>query len=622
MNLVSKTFHYLRENGVRDTGRKISNWYRVHFTAENDYKAFRRRNETGPLELRRQRERRFDHPVTFSIVVPLYRTPEKFLRELIESVEKQTYPHWELCLADGSVTENSTENADAEGQPAPALSPLQDILEEYVRKDPRIKVKYLEKNEGISGNTNAALKMAAGDFMVLCDHDDLLAPDALYECADAIEKNPEIDILYTDEDKISYRGDRYLEPNFKPDFNPDLLCSTNYICHLFVFRRWLFEQCGGFHSEFDGAQDQDLILRYTERAGKICHIPKVLYHWRKSPDSTAADPEHKRYAFENGAKAVTAHYRRLGIPAEARIGEVLGVYRTVYSWTEQPLVSIIVPNKDHAEDLRRCIESVEEKSVYRNFEWIIVENNSTEEQTFSYYEELKKKENTRVVVWKGPFNFSAINNFGAGFSRGTYLWLLNNDTEMIRPESMKDMLDICMRSDVGIVGAKLYYPDDTIQHAGVIIGAGGIAGHMFTGLGRGLAGYGLRAICTQDLNAVTAACMMVKKEVYDRVGGLDEKFQVAFNDIDFCLRVRREGYLVVYDAWAEFYHFESKSRGQDNTGEKLKRFQSEINRFAERWKDLLVQGDPYYNPNLSIRQADFKLRVGDEKWELPVMFRE
>lgn len=622
MNLVSKTFHYLRENGVRDTGRKISNWYQVHFTAENDYKAFRRRNETGPLELRRQRERRFEHPVTFSIVVPLYRTPEKFLRELIESVEKQTYPHWELCLADGSIAGKKIVNPEGERQAAPAVSPLRDILEEYVRKDSRIKVKYLEENAGISGNTNAALEMAAGDFMVLCDHDDLLAPDALYECADAVSKDPEIDILYTDEDKISYRGDRYLEPNFKPDFNPDLLCSTNYICHLFVFRRWLYEQCGGFHSEFDGAQDQDLILRYTEKAGRICHIPKVLYHWRKSPDSTAADPEHKRYAFENGAKAVTAHYRRIGVPAEAQIGEVLGVYRTVYSWTEQPLVSIIVPNKDHAEDLRRCIESVEEKSVYRNFEWIIVENNSMEEQTFSYYEELKKKANTRVVVWKGPFNFSAINNFGAGFARGKYLWLLNNDTEMIRPESMKDMLDICMRSDVGIVGAKLYYPDDTIQHAGVIIGAGGIAGHMFTGLGRGLAGYGLRAICTQDLNAVTAACMMVKKEVYDRVGGLDEKFQVAFNDIDFCLRVRREGYLVVYDAGAEFYHFESKSRGQDNTGEKLKRFQSEINRFAERWKDLLVQGDPYYNPNLSIRQADFKLRVGDEKWELPVVYRE
>ncbi|MGN0361329.1 MAG: glycosyltransferase family 2 protein [Bilifractor sp.] len=609
MNLAVKALQYLKKNGIRDTGRKAKNWYQIHFTAENDYKAFRRRNMPGMQELRRQRAYRFRHPVKFSIVVPLYRTPEPFLRALIDSVEKQTYADWELCLADGSLQEDDSQNN----------SPLYNVLEEYRGKDSRIRVTYLKRNEGISGNTNAALQMATGDFIVLCDHDDVLAPDALFACAYALEKDPDIEIIYSDEDKISYSGERYISPNFKPDFNPDLLCSTNYICHLLVFRKWFYEKYGGFRSAYDGAQDHDLILRYTEQADKICHIPKVLYHWRKSPASTAADPEHKRYAFENGARAVTEHYQRIGVPAEAVIGEVLGVYRTIYHWKEQPLVSVIVPNKDHPDDLRRCIRSVKEQSRYRNFEWIIVENNSEGKEIFELYEELKHRPNVQVVTWKGAFNYSAINNFGARYAHGEYLWLLNNDTKMITPDGMKDMLDICMRSDVGIVGARLYYPDDTIQHAGVIIGAGGIAGHMFIGLGRGLAGYGLRAICVQDLNAVTAACMMVKKKVFDQVGGLDEGFQVAFNDIDFCLRVREKGYLVVYDANAEFYHFESKSRGTDHTEEKRARFQSEINRFADRWKDLLIAGDPYYNPNLSIRQADFHLRVGEEKWELPVL---
>ena len=364
MNLAGKALKYLRENGARDTVRKAQNWYRVHFTDVNDYQAFLHRNRTSQAQLRDQKKTVFQRNLKFSIVVPLYRTPEKYLREMIQSVREQTYGNWELCLADGSGIQTQDEGV--------GKTQLTDILTESSSKDGRIRFRTLPENLGIAGNTNAALDMAQGDYFVLADHDDTLAPDALFECASVLEQYPETELLYSDEDKISFSGKKYFEPNFKPDFNPDYLYGTNYICHLFVFRKDFYDRFGGFRPQFDGAQDYDLILRYTEKAENIRHIPKVLYHWRKNEGSTAADPEKKLYAYEHGALALQEHWDRMGIPARVEMGEVYGTYHTIYQWPElkeqKPLISVLVPNKDHAEDLKKCLESVESHSAYRNLE--------------------------------------------------------------------------------------------------------------------------------------------------------------------------------------------------------------------------------------------------------------
>ena len=416
-------------------------------------------------------------------------------------------------------------------------------------------------------------------------------------------------MIYSDEDKMSMDGHKFFQPHFKPDFNQDLLCTVNYICHLFVAKRELVEKVGMLRSEFDGAQDYDFIFRCTEEAEKICHIPKILYHWRCHEDSTAENPESKQYAFEAGRRAIEAHYQRKGIHATVENGEFLGLYRTKYILDEKPLISIIIPNKDHIDDLDRCVQSILKKSSYPNLEFIIVENNSTEEKTFAYYEKLQKEcSKVQVYYYKGDFNYSKINNFGVRHANGTYLLLLNNDTEMINDDCIEEMLGYCSRSDVGIVGARLYYEDDTIQHAGVVIGFGGIAGHCFVQQPRGNTGYCHRIICAQDYSAVTAACMMVKRSVFEEVGGLTEELAVAFNDIDFCMKVRQKGYLVVYNPYAELYHYESKSRGLEDTPEKQERFHKEIRTFETRWPEILKNGDPYYNPNLSLETQNFSLK--------------
>lgn len=590
-NIFQKTMRYWKNYGLKNTIKKVCQ----KLSGQRDYgnyEDFLKKYGVKEEELARQRQEVFENGPCFSIAVPLYQTKEKYLWEMIESVQAQTYTNWELCLADGSGREHS----------------LQPVVEEYIAKDKRIKYCLLEKNEGIAGNTNEALKMADGDFVVLTDHDDLLSPEALYQCAKAVQKEPQTDVIYSDEDKVDMSGKKFFEPHFKSDYNIDLLCTMNYICHLFVVRKDVMEQAGLFESCYDGAQDHDFILRCTEKAEHIVHIPKVLYHWRCHAQSTSENPESKLYAFENGCKAVKAHYDRIGIPAEVEQGPFYGMYRTHYLWKEQPLVSILIPNKDHVADLKKCMDSIEEKSTYRNFEFIIVENNSTEEETFAYYKEIEKRDNVRVLYYKEDFNYSRINNFGAREANGEYVLLLNNDTEMIEPDSIKEMLDVCMRPDVGIVGAKLIFEDNTIQHAGVIIGFGGVAGHAFIGQDRDDNGYFSRIISVQDLSAVTAACLMVRRSVFDEVEGLNEEFKVAFNDIDFCLKVRKAGYLVVYNPYAQFYHYESKSRGQEDSADKVARFQQEIGLFGERWGELLENGDPYYNPNLTLDKADFSLK--------------
>ena len=588
--LIADDFQYFRQFGPRRYAslvvRRLNSSDRIPA-----YEKWARKNEVKPDELAEQRKYHFSYEPRISIVIPAYRTRKKYLRELLRSIQKQTYGKWQLCIADGSGEDLCVE----------------EVIRKYMARDSRIRYRKLEKNEGISGNTNEALKMADGDYILLCDHDDVIPPNALFELVKALQDR-DVEIVYTDEDKISMDSSRRFDPNFKPDFNPDLLCSTNYICHLFLFPRSFYEKYGGFREEFDGAQDHDLILRYTEKAGKIVHVPKILYHWRSHYGSTADNPESKAYAFENGARAVEAHYRREGIPAHVEKGPLVGTYHTVYDWGREPMISIIVPNKDHVSDLKKCMDSVDKKSVYRNYEWIIVENNSTEEETFRYYDSIRDRENVTILTYQGGFNYSKINNFGMRQAGGELLLLLNNDTEMIRPESLKAMADLCLREDVGIAGARLLYPDRTIQHAGVIVGFGGVAGHAFCNLSSRDPGYMGRAVITQDYSAVTAACLMVRKEIFEAVGGLTEEYAVAFNDIDFCMKVGAYGKRIVYEPSAEFYHYESKSRGTEDTREKVERFRSEVERFESTWKDFLAKGDPCYNPNFSLTIGPFCLR--------------
>nr|WP_317361834.1 glycosyltransferase family 2 protein [uncultured Blautia sp.] len=589
-----KGMRYLKLHGAAGFAKKLvkkaedyknrpypyTKWYPEHMALES--------------ELEQQRKTTFAYAPLISIVIPLYNTPVPYLKELLDSVQAQTYPNFQLCLADGS--DNSRTG---------------DYIRENYGTDKRIQYKLLENNAGISENTNEAIKMATGEFIMFSDHDDTLAPNALFEIVKEMNEHPGTDVVYTDEDKVTMDGKRYFDPHFKPDFNLDMLRCNNYICHIFVVKREILEQVGMLRKEFDGAQDFDFILRCCEKAENIRHVAKILYHWRNHPASTAGNPESKMYAYEAGRNAVQAHYDRIGMKAEVSMTEQWGRYRTKLFVEGEPLVTIIIPNKDHKKELKTCVDSLFEKTSYQNFEILIIENNSTGKEIFAYYKELEAAhENVRVLTWEKEFNYSAINNFGAEHARGEYLLLLNNDIEVKTENWMEEMLSYCQREDVGIVGAKLLFPNEKIQHAGVILGMGpsGTAGHLFYNFPGDQFVYAGRSQTTQDLSAVTAACMMVKKELYQKVGGMDEAFQVAFNDIDFCLRVRETGKLVVFQAYAELYHHESLTRGYETSQKNKKRFKEEIKLFKTRWKDLLEAGDPYYNPNLTLRRSDCTLR--------------
>ena len=590
-----KGIRYWKLYGARGLAAKCGDKIKNYHLRPIPYDKWIEKHLPSKSELERQKRHSFEYSPKISIVVPLYRTPEKYLQQLVESVQQQTYSNWELCLSDGSGSD----------------SPLKGILEVMEKQDSRIKVVRNAESLQISENTNQAILASTGEFIAFADHDDKLTPDALYECVRALNENGQLEVLYSDEDKMTVDGKKYFQPHFKPQYNIDLLCTVNYICHLFVVKRDVIDQVGMLRKEFDGAQDYDFIFRCTEYAGrnKIYRIPRVLYHWRSHEDSTAENPESKTYAFEAGKRAIEEHYRRTGIHAEVFQGEFLGLYRTRFIRDHDPLISIIIPNKDHTDDLKRCMDSIDKHSTYQNYEYIIVENNSTEEKTFQFYKKLEAEHpKARVVYWDREFNYSAINNYGASFAKGEYLLLLNNDTEIINEDCLEELLGYCMRSDVGAVGARMYYEDDTIQHAGVVIGFGGIAGHCFVLQPRGTTGYCHRIICAQDYSAVTAACMMVKKSAFDQVGGLTEELAVAFNDIDFCMKLRAAGYLIVYNPYAELYHYESKSRGLEDTPEKVARFNKEIATFEKRWPDIMRDGDPYYNPNLTLKSQDFSLR--------------
>ena len=569
----------------------LSRLFGKESVAEGGYEAWLARHKVDKRTLRRQKHSAFAQKPLISIVIPLYCTPLPYLKELLESVRRQSYENWQLCLADGSPDDKAKE-----------------FIEKHYGREKRIVYRKLEENGGISANTNEAVALAAGEYLMLCDHDDTLEPDALYEIVKAINDTG-ADVLYTDEDKVSMDGRHYFDPNFKPDFNLFRLRENNYICHIFVVKKSLTDETGLLRSEFDGAQDFDFILRCCEKAQKITHIPKVLYHWRCHMDSTAADPSSKAYAYEAGRKAVREHYQRLGIDAKVEMTERPGWYRSHVKVQGNPLISVIVPNKDHTDDLELCLFSMTRKSTYRNYEILIVENNSEKEETFEYYRKLPDRyPKARVLTWEKEFNYSAINNFAAKEAKGGYLLFLNNDVEILTPDWMEEMLQNCQQENVAAVGAKLYYPDDTIQHAGVVLGLGGIAGHIMCRASKEDPGYFGRMISVQEISAVTAACMMVKKSDFDAVGGLDETFQVAFNDIDLCMKFRAAGKKIIFTPYAELYHYESKSRGLEDTPEKQFRFDKEVKRFQEKWAQQLEMGDPYYSPNLSVTEGDCSLR--------------
>jgi GT2 family glycosyltransferase len=587
--MLYKGLWSLRHTGIKTT------WMRT-YSYMKKRKGLRKATNHGltiSRETRQmQKNKRFDNNITISIVVPLFNTPVNFLNEMLESVTNQTYAAWELCLADGS--ENGYEH-------------VEQICKAYSKKDNRIRYKKLSHNGGISYNTNQAIELAGGEYIGLLDHDDLLHPSLLFEIMQVIETTG-ADFIYTDEVTFEGKPSNHITMHFKPDFAIDNLRANNYICHFSCFSRQLLDRAGWFRSAYDGSQDYDIILRLTEKARKIVHIPKLLYFWRSHANSVASNIDAKPYCITAAKKAINEHLKRCAIEGRATDAPMLtSLYKIDYTLIGTPLISIIIPNKNSKKLLKTCIDSITKVSSYKNWEIIVVNNNSTGTEIFNYYDELAKDKRIRVVTWDGAFNFSAINNFGASYAKGEYLLLLNNDTKVITPNWMEEMLMYAQRQDVGAVGAKLYYKDDTVQHAGVVIGIMGPAGHVFSRVGKSYHGYMGRLYYAQNYSAVTAACLMVKKDLYEAVDGLDENLPVAYNDIDFCLKLRQRGKLNCFTPFAELYHYESVSRGNDQDEKNLARWQKEAELFKARWQEVIDRGDPYYNPNLTTDKPDFSV---------------
>ena len=534
---------------------------------------------------------------TISILTPLYNTPELYLREFLDSFVDQTAPNGQLCLADASDAEHDA---------------VKRIVEEYQAKNQRIVYKKIE-NKGIAANTNAAASLATGDYLALADHDDILAPHAMYTMGKAIlqlrERGEPDGFLYSDEALFSKSIQRPIVAHFKPDYAPDYLLCCNYICHLAVFQKALWDAVGGERPECDGSQDHDLFLRLIEQVGGAAHVPQVLYYWRVHAGSTSGGTEAKPYVAAATKKALADHLARTGRTGTVEDGLFPSTYRVKWDIEGDPKVSILIPNKDHTDDLEKCLQSIWKKTTWDNYEIIVIENNSTDPATFAYYEKAKQRyDGLKVVTYpeKG-FNFSGINNFGRKAAVGDYLLLLNNDVEVRNGDWLTELLRQCAhKGGAAICGAMLYYPDETLQHAGVITGLGGYAGHSHKYKQKGGSGYLFRIATVQDFSAVTGACLLVKASVYDEVGGLDEQFAVAFNDVDFCLRVRDAGCRIAWTPYAELTHYESKSRGGDEKDPaKAARFAAEQQRLYTIHGKENILDDPYYNPNLTRDREDF-----------------
>ncbi len=628
-----KAMHYVirQRDRLKNCGNLRGIWAKIKYKGREREAMERYGTASFPTEERRREEEEtvFPHMVKFSILVPLYNTPKEFLTAMLDSVVAQTYKNWELCLADGSDIGGSI-GSDIGGPIGSDIggsigsggnhSYVGEICREYQKADReknggqgRIIYQKLEKNEGISGNTNRCLALATGEYIGLFDHDDILHPSVLYEYAKAINEQG-ADYIYCDETTFKNNDiNKMLTMHFKPDYAVDNLRANNYICHFSVFHRHLLDGSELFRTKYDGSQDHDMILRLTDKAKKVVHVPKLMYYWRSHAGSVASGIQAKTYAVDAAKGAVADHLRKHGYThfkiTSTRAFET--IFKISYQIIGNPKISIVIANKDHEPDLRRCISSIMEKSTYDNYEIIIVENNSETPEIKKYYEELKEDERIKIVTYEGSFNYSAVNNLGVKAAEGEYILLLNNDTQVITVNWMEELLMYAQREDVGAVGAKLYYGDKTIQHAGVVLGLGAhrTAGHSHYMQHRENLGYMGRLCYAQNVSAVTGACLMVSRELFEKAGGLDESFAISLNDVDFCIKLREMGYLNVFTPFAELYHYESVSRGLDDQGEKAARYNEESARFREKWKEVLEKGDPYYNPNFSLDRSDFSLKV-------------
>lgn len=596
-NNLEKVSYYLKRYGVVATSKKVLK-RAFHIkedrkTNQEQYMIWLENNKLTEEMLEEQRKTKFKHEPTISVVVPMYNTEKVFFKELIESLKNQTYSKWELCLADGSEVPN-------------------ELLKDYIDDD-RIKYSFLNSNLGISENTNKAIEMATGDFIGFLDHDDLLSQDALYEVIKAINEEKNVDFIYTDEDKIDENKERF-EPYFKPDFSPETLECNNYITHFVVVKKALLKEVGMLNSKFNGAQDFDFVLRATEKAENIVHIPKVLYHWRVHRGSTANVADAKPYAFEAGIKVVEEHLKRMNKAGDVQNGQdIPGIYRINYKVIGNPKVSILIPNRDNVKLLKEAVSSILELTSYSNYEIVIIENGSTDKETFKYYDLIKDKTNVKILKFDedtDEFNYSKLINLGVKNVDGEFVLQLNNDIKIISKDWLDIMVGYSQQKEIGAVGGRLYYEDKTIQHAGIIVGLSGIAGNMLVNLPYGERAYFGRESATRNVAAVTGACLLCRRELYEEVGYMDEElFKVAFNDVDFCLKLMEKGYRNVYVPYVELYHYESKTRGYEYSKEKEERFNRESDNFKSKWKEILEKGDPYYNINFTRETCNYDIRT-------------
>lgn len=590
LSLIIRALRMLLEQGPQGFFAKIGSRMKLRHQYEM-YLLFQENLEDSE-EQKKDKARTFQYKPKVSVVVPVYNTDAKWLRLCIKSLLDQLYDNWELCIVDGGSTKPQ----------------VRKVLEEYAKRDRRIMVKFLSENKGIAGNSNEALALSTGEFIGFLDHDDELTPDALYEVVKTLNEKTDIDFVYTDEDKISGTG-RRSDPHFKPDWSPDTLYSANYITHFSVIRKDVIDKVGGFREGYDGSQDYDLFLRVTEITSRIAHIPMVLYHWRTTPQSAASTSNAKTYAYVAAKKAIKDSLKRKKVEAEVDYGITTGYYRVQYKLISNPAVSIIIATRNNIGALRRCVQSVLDKTQYDNYRILIIDNQSGKPQTIRYYEEIVSNPKVEISKVDGLFNRARINNYAVSLVDSEHIIFLDDLTEVISTKWLTAMLEHVQRKDIGIAGALLYYPNNTIYHGGMVLGIGGAIGYSHRRFSKYAYGYMNRARIVQNLSAVAGSCLATKKEVFKEVGGFDERYRHAFGDVDFCLKIRERGYLIVYTPYAELYHHGSLSRDHGDASEKGVESKKEIEYFQKKWRDVLAKGDPYYNPNLTLAKEDFSIKI-------------